>query len=168
MLAIPLLAAACGTQTDRGPVATHGRAADRAAAVRVHGARACSTDLTPLGSDRTAYVGVAPQGAVALRDPGGSVLARFGPKNVNNYPTLFGIVGVVDDRDRRRRLARDAHADRELLRQPAADPDGGERAVRARRHRHLRVLERPHRLGAGRPDRDPRDERALVDRKGRL
>jgi lipoprotein-anchoring transpeptidase ErfK/SrfK len=99
LLAIPLLAAACGTQTDRGRVATHGRAADRAAAVTVQGARACSTDLRALGSNRTAYVGVAPQGAVALQDPGGAVLARFGPKNVNNYPTLFGIVGVVDDRD---------------------------------------------------------------------
>ena len=41
---------------------------------------------------------VAPAGAVALRAPGGSEVARFGPKNVNGYPTVFGIVGVVRSR----------------------------------------------------------------------
>jgi lipoprotein-anchoring transpeptidase ErfK/SrfK len=51
--------------------------------------------LLPLGSLRTAYVGVAPHGAVAYRRPGGDVRARFGPRNVNDYPTVFGVVGAV-------------------------------------------------------------------------
>ena len=66
-----------------------------------------------------------------------------------------------EGRDRR---ACDAHADRQLLRQPAPDPDRQERPVRPGRGRRLGVLERAHRLDAGRADRHPRDERAVVDR----
>jgi lipoprotein-anchoring transpeptidase ErfK/SrfK len=61
--------------------------------------RTCAAGLHPLGSARRAYVGLAPDGAVAFRAPGGSVEARFGEKNVNDYPTLFGIVGQVVGRD---------------------------------------------------------------------
>lgn len=58
--------------------------------------RQCSDgELLRLGSARRAYVGVAPRGAVAYRRPGGEVVRRFGPKNVNDYPTLFGVVGAV-------------------------------------------------------------------------
>jgi lipoprotein-anchoring transpeptidase ErfK/SrfK len=56
-------------------------------------------ELLPLGSVRTAYAAAAPRGAVAFARPGGAVRARFGPKNVNNYPTVFGIVGAVVRRD---------------------------------------------------------------------
>ena len=52
-----------------------------------------------LGSSRRAYVGYAPLGAVALRRPGGSVLAKFAAVNINRYPTLFGVVGMVVGRD---------------------------------------------------------------------
>jgi lipoprotein-anchoring transpeptidase ErfK/SrfK len=55
--------------------------------------------LLPLGSRRTAYAATAPQGAVAFKRPGGAVVARFDPKNVNRYPTVFGIVGAVVRRD---------------------------------------------------------------------
>ena len=48
------------------------------------------------------------------------------------------------------------------------DPRGQGRPVRPRRGRRLGVLGRPDRLDAGRPDRDPRDQRAVVDRQGRL
>jgi lipoprotein-anchoring transpeptidase ErfK/SrfK len=34
-----------------------------------------------------------------LSGPGGRVVARFGPTNVNRYPTLFGVVGMVVGRD---------------------------------------------------------------------
>ena len=49
----------------------------------------------PLGSARAAYAGSAPRGAVAFRAPGGAVVARFGAKNVNGYPTVFGVLGAV-------------------------------------------------------------------------
>lgn len=53
----------------------------------------------PIGTTRVAYASVAPRGAVAFRRPGGKVRARFGPKNVNRYPTVFGVVGAVVRRD---------------------------------------------------------------------
>jgi lipoprotein-anchoring transpeptidase ErfK/SrfK len=52
-----------------------------------------------LGSARRAYVGSATHGAVALRLPGRGVVARFGATNVNHYPTVFGVVGMVVGRD---------------------------------------------------------------------
>jgi lipoprotein-anchoring transpeptidase ErfK/SrfK len=51
--------------------------------------------LLPLGSERSAYAASAPYGAVAYAAPGGAVVARFGPKNVNGYPTVFGVVGAI-------------------------------------------------------------------------
>ena len=59
-------------------------------------------------------------------------------------------------------------ADRALLRQPAAHPLRLGRPVRAGSGRRLCILERPDRLDAGRPDRHPRHQRALVDRQGCL
>jgi lipoprotein-anchoring transpeptidase ErfK/SrfK len=55
----------------------------------------CARSLRPLGSSSLAYVGVADDGAVAYRSPGRAVLARFGRLNVNGYPTMFGVIGVV-------------------------------------------------------------------------
>jgi lipoprotein-anchoring transpeptidase ErfK/SrfK len=57
--------------------------------------RCTDRKLLPLGSARTAYAASAPRGAVAYRRPGGAVVARFGPKNVNDYPTIFGVVGAI-------------------------------------------------------------------------
>jgi lipoprotein-anchoring transpeptidase ErfK/SrfK len=60
----------------------------------------CATgELLPLGSARTAYAASAPFGAIAYDRPGGSVVARFGTKNVNDYPTVFGVVGAIVRRD---------------------------------------------------------------------
>lgn len=60
----------------------------------------CSVgDLAPLGSVGTAYAAVAPRGAVAYDRPGGAVVARFGRRNINGYPTVFGVVGAVVRRD---------------------------------------------------------------------
>jgi lipoprotein-anchoring transpeptidase ErfK/SrfK len=52
-------------------------------------------DLEPVGSARLAYAGVAGSGAAAFTKPGGKVAARFGKVNVNDYPTVFGVVGKV-------------------------------------------------------------------------
>jgi hypothetical protein len=60
-------------------------------------AATCEPGSRPLGSSRRAYVGAAPEGAVALRAPNGAVVARFGSKNVNDYPTMFGVIGKVVD-----------------------------------------------------------------------
>ena len=59
----------------------------------------CTTSLRPLRSSSLAYVGVADDGAVARRSPAGAVVARFGRLNVNGYPTMFGVVGVVRARN---------------------------------------------------------------------
>jgi lipoprotein-anchoring transpeptidase ErfK/SrfK len=95
LLAIPLLGAACGSRTEAVRVSADRHVSATPVAVKVRAARACPTGVQPLGSARRAYVGVAPAGAVADRTPGGVEVARFGPKNVNGYPTVFGIVGVV-------------------------------------------------------------------------
>jgi lipoprotein-anchoring transpeptidase ErfK/SrfK len=47
----------------------------------------------PLGSARVAYAAAAPNGTVAYRTPGGAEVARFGAKNINDYPTVFEAVG---------------------------------------------------------------------------
>ncbi len=49
----------------------------------------------PLGSAARAYAAAAPHGAVAYRAPNGPVEARFGKRNVNDYPTVFGVLGAV-------------------------------------------------------------------------
>jgi lipoprotein-anchoring transpeptidase ErfK/SrfK len=52
---------------------------------------ACGTRA--LGSERVAFAGWASHGAVAYARPGGAVLARFGARNANDYPTVFGVLG---------------------------------------------------------------------------
>jgi lipoprotein-anchoring transpeptidase ErfK/SrfK len=84
-IVLALVLAGCGSQ--------------RTAHVRAAHVQRCSTALHALGSSRRAYVGVAQNGATAFRVPGGAVVARFGPANVNGYPTVFGVVGVVRARD---------------------------------------------------------------------
>ena len=58
-------------------------------------------ELRALGSARLAYVGGAPHGAVAhvTASAASPVVARFGAKNVNDYPTFFGVLGAVLGRD---------------------------------------------------------------------
>jgi hypothetical protein len=61
--------------------------------------RCTAGEILPLGSRRIAYVGAASHGAVVYRRPGRAVQARFGPWNVNRFPTMFGLVGAVVSRD---------------------------------------------------------------------
>jgi lipoprotein-anchoring transpeptidase ErfK/SrfK len=51
--------------------------------------------LYPVGSATRAFVAAAPSGATAVRAPGGSTIAKFGDKNQNGYPTVFGVTGAV-------------------------------------------------------------------------
>jgi lipoprotein-anchoring transpeptidase ErfK/SrfK len=98
-LVIPVLAGACGTSKQAAPAKPPAApAAHEARTASRPAPRVCSTAVTRLGSARRAYVGFAPRGATALRRPDGAVVARFGSKNVNDYPTVFGVVGVVRSR----------------------------------------------------------------------
>jgi lipoprotein-anchoring transpeptidase ErfK/SrfK len=84
-VAVALLAAGCGAQHT-----TNVRHVLAAKATR------CTNGGEKrLGSDAKAYVGVAPNGAVAYRSPGGAVTKRFGKVNVNGYPTVFLILGAA-------------------------------------------------------------------------
>ena len=94
LLVAALVLAGCGT-TRRAEPTTPTTTVTRTAPAP----KTCAAGLRPLGSVRRAYVGLAPNGAVAYRTPGGKVEARFGAKNVNDYPTLFGVVGKVVGRD---------------------------------------------------------------------
>ena len=61
---------------------------------RTAAARCSATTERTLTSAHVSYAGFAPNGAVAYRTPGGTVLARFGRENVNGYPTYFGVLGT--------------------------------------------------------------------------
>jgi lipoprotein-anchoring transpeptidase ErfK/SrfK len=85
LVLVVLALAGCGSQ--RGPDMAHVLAAK---------VRHCTTgEELPLGSARTAIAASAPFGAIAYARPGGTVVARFGRKNLNNYPTVFGVIGAV-------------------------------------------------------------------------
>ena len=85
-LALAVLAlAGCGGQ----------KRPDAAGVVAARGQRCTDGELLSLGSARIAYAASAPHGAVAYARPGGAVVTRFGPTNVNDYPTVFGVLGAV-------------------------------------------------------------------------
>ena len=85
-----LVLVGCGAQRTRPDVAG-------VLAAEVEHCRA--GELLPLGSKRVAYAASAPRGAVAFAKPGGEVAGRFGSKNINRYPTVFGVVGAVVSQD---------------------------------------------------------------------
>jgi len=95
LLVAALALAGCGTTKRGGPTTP----TTTVTPTTTPAPRTCAAGLRPLGSARRAYVGLAASGAVAYRVPGGTVEARFGAKNVNDYPTLFGVVGKVVGRD---------------------------------------------------------------------
>ena len=55
-------------------------------------------EASPLGDRKTAYAARAAGPTTAFARPGGRVLQRFGPKNVNGVDTVFGVLAVVRDR----------------------------------------------------------------------
>jgi L,D-transpeptidase catalytic domain len=88
-LVLACTSVACGTQ----------ERADRSGVLAAKAEQCAAGEQRTLGSRRLAYVGVAPHGAVAHRRPGGAIVARFGAKNVNRYPTVFGVLAAVVDRN---------------------------------------------------------------------
>ena len=59
-------------------------------------AAACPAGLEqPVGDDRVAYAARVRTRAVAYRKAGQHPLASFGKVNVNDYPTVFGVLGSV-------------------------------------------------------------------------
>ena len=88
LLAVAAVLAGCGSR--RPAAAPPPPPQTRPAAVAAPACKAGS--VRALGSARVAYVGAAPAGAVAYRRPGKGVVARFGKRNVNDYPTMFGVV----------------------------------------------------------------------------
>jgi lipoprotein-anchoring transpeptidase ErfK/SrfK len=91
LLALAVLVAGCGSR--KAAPAPQPRPQPRPPA------HTCTTFERPLGSSRRTYAAFAPHGAVALRRPGGAVLARFGATNVNRYPTVFAVLDAVRRRD---------------------------------------------------------------------
>jgi lipoprotein-anchoring transpeptidase ErfK/SrfK len=88
-----LAAAGCGSGTHRAAPPPAQPKPKPATTPAPASTRQCSTAARALGSSRVAYVGHAGGGTVAYTAPGGRVVARFGPKNVNGYPTFLGILG---------------------------------------------------------------------------
>jgi lipoprotein-anchoring transpeptidase ErfK/SrfK len=73
-----------------------GCGAHRHAAVKAKAVERCTPGaVVQLRSPRLAYAGVAANGAAAYDKPGGKIEARFGKVNVNDYPTIFGVLGKV-------------------------------------------------------------------------
>jgi hypothetical protein len=51
--------------------------------------------MLPLRSPRLAYAAVVKRKASAYRLPARTLIARFGKVNLNDYPTVFGVLGAV-------------------------------------------------------------------------
>jgi hypothetical protein len=66
----------------------------------------CRRGESRLGGARAAYAAVAEGKTTAYVRPGGRPLERFGRFNVNRYPTVFGVIGVVRAADCRPRWYR--------------------------------------------------------------
>ena len=93
-LLAPLVLAACGSQTRTQPPAPQPEPQQQHA-VAAQAAKRCAAGYRPLGSSRLAYAGVVREHAVAYRAPGGARLVAFGRVNVNDYPTVLGVVGKL-------------------------------------------------------------------------
>ncbi len=91
VLVVAAAFAGCGSSTAR-PTATGAHVA----AFLARNVQSCRAgQQVRLGTARLAYAAIASHGAVAYRLPRGSVLARFDAKNVNDYPTVFGVRAAV-------------------------------------------------------------------------
>ena len=99
-----VLLAGCGGSGDTpaAPVDVPEAAAEPTA--REPTAPSCDPGLRPVGSVKRAYAAVVDRAPTsAYRRPGRKPFARFGRRNVNGVPTVFGVVGkVVDARCRAR------------------------------------------------------------------
>jgi lipoprotein-anchoring transpeptidase ErfK/SrfK len=93
LVLVVVVLAGCGAQNQSPGTEKRAPKAPHALAAKV---RHCTDgQVVPLGSSVSAYAASAPFGAVAFRRPGGDVVARFGRRNVNDYPTVFGVLASV-------------------------------------------------------------------------
>jgi hypothetical protein len=83
LLLLPLVLAACGSS--------------RPATSRVLAEKAqrCTPGYRSLESPKLAWAAIVRGRATAYRAPGGRRIAAFGELNVNDYPTVFGVVGKL-------------------------------------------------------------------------
>jgi hypothetical protein len=79
---LPLALAACGTARQTSSV------------LAVHAQR-CAPGYRSVESPERAYAAVVRARATAYRAPGGRRIADFGKVNVNDFPTVFGVVGKL-------------------------------------------------------------------------
>jgi L,D-transpeptidase catalytic domain len=95
LLVATLAVSACGSQRRQAevPPITTTKVPGR------HVGRCATGVVQPLGSPRLAYAGFAQHGTVAYARPGGRVIVRLGKTNVNGYPTVLGVIGMVVRRD---------------------------------------------------------------------
>jgi lipoprotein-anchoring transpeptidase ErfK/SrfK len=82
VLLLPFVLAACGS-------------APRTAAVLAERAQRCAPGYRSLVAPKLAWAAIVRARATAYRAPGGRRLADFGELNVNDYPTIFGVVGKL-------------------------------------------------------------------------
>jgi lipoprotein-anchoring transpeptidase ErfK/SrfK len=81
----------CGAATAGKPTRSAAAPAPKPVA-----AKACRAGAyRNLRSQASAFAAVVPRTAVAYRRPSGRAIARFGPRNVNGAPTVFGVLGAV-------------------------------------------------------------------------
>src|SRR4051812_31789582 len=80
---LPLALAACGSTAPR-----------TAHVLAVHAQR-CAPGYRSVDSPKRAWAAVVRAYATAYRAPGGRRLAAFGRLNVNDYPTVFSVVGKL-------------------------------------------------------------------------
>jgi lipoprotein-anchoring transpeptidase ErfK/SrfK len=79
------LAAGCGSTTATLPAAAQGKPP----AAKESPCRATAARPRP----EITYAAVVRKTTVARRRPGGAAIARFGPRNANGAPTVFGVLG---------------------------------------------------------------------------
>lgn len=91
--ALPLAAAGCGG------AARHAAAPPSQPHVKAAHIVRCAPGYRAVGSKRLAYAAEVPGHATAYRAPGTGPIVRFGPVNVNDYPTVLGVRGQLVGRD---------------------------------------------------------------------
>lgn len=97
-LAAAVLVAGCGSSGEQPAAPLAVEEPEAGAPVR-----SCEPGRRPVGSAKRAYAAVVRDVAVAYRQPGDVPFARFGRLNVNDVPTVFGVLAkVVDARCRAR------------------------------------------------------------------
>jgi len=99
-LAAGLIVAGCGSQAQRSEGSHQvARPVPLGSHVSAPPVRLCTTGPVALGSRRVAYAALVPRSAVARSRPGGGpVVGRLGHLDVNQVPTVVGVIAVRTNR----------------------------------------------------------------------